>query len=127
MTKPTAAERGKVIWDATMETMTSFGSPRPIPSVDWYAEQILAAESAAVEARDRQWHRAMKLMDKFYEPIDPTDPKFHGWVMQYLTRVVDAEERRVREDERERCRKVMYVVTTPPPASDDQSEEAGDD
>lgn len=48
--KMTAEERAQLIWNTTVDTMCSVGSPRPIPSKGWYAAQIRSAEDVAREA-----------------------------------------------------------------------------
>ena len=97
----TPEERGKSIREITGRTMVQFGSPRPIPSVDWYVSQI----RAAVEERDREWVEAhSKRRGATYNPeawVDQQlmDPEFHAGF------VVESEKMAV-EWEREGCAKV---------------------
>ena len=49
MSEPTPEERGKTMYDVTVNTMLQVGSPRPIPSADWYAAQVRAAVQAERE------------------------------------------------------------------------------
>jgi hypothetical protein len=104
-------ERAETMMRGITQVMLEFGSPRPIPDKSWFVEHI----RSAAKARDEDWKRGLKVLDKHYDGSLPFTDGWGQWGMRFINRLVSTNERAAARAERERCAKVVegLVVHTP--------------